>query len=104
MFCLLFYIMCVIIFNLSVNKLDMDVVDVISIFLNNNIIVNFLLYLVFYMYDDGNVVEIKYDFIVIVLIYVLMRKLEYFWIVLKVYDNIRILEFVCFDDLYVRFY
>lgn len=56
------------------------------------------------MYDDGNVIEIKYDFIIIVLIYVLIRKLENFWKVLKVYDNIRILEFVCFDDLYVRFY
>lgn len=43
MFCLLFYIMCVIIFNLSVNKLDMDVVNVISIFLNKDIIDYYLL-------------------------------------------------------------
>lgn len=43
LFCFFFYIMCVMIFNLRVDELDMDVVNVISIFLNRNIIVYYLL-------------------------------------------------------------
>lgn len=102
MFCSLFYIMCVTIFNPSANKLNMDVADAISASLNNNTIANSLSHLVPYTHDDGNAVEIKHDLIAIALIHALMRKSEYLWTVLKVYDNTRTLELVRPDDPYAR--
>lgn len=102
MFCSLFYIMCVTIFNPRADELDMDVVNAISTSLNRNTIAYYLSQLAPYTHDDGNVIEIKHDLITIALIHALIRKSENPWKVLKVYDNTRTLELVRPDDPYAR--
>lgn len=90
MLCSLFYI------------LDMNVANAISTSLNKNTIAYYLPQLAPYTHDDGNAIEIKHDLIAMALIHALMRKSEYLWTVLKVYDNTRTLELVRPDDQYVR--
>lgn len=102
MFCSLFYIMCVTIFNPSANKLDMDVANAISTSLNKDTIDYYLSQLAPYTHDDGNAIEIKHDLIAIALIHTFLRKSENLWTVLKVYDNTRTLELVRPDDRYAR--
>eukprot|EP00105_Crassostrea_gigas_P011173 XP_011426729.1 PREDICTED: uncharacterized protein LOC105327802 isoform X1 [Crassostrea gigas] len=102
LFCSLFYIMCVTIFNPRADELDMDVVNAISTSLNRNTIAYYLSQLAPYTHDDGNVIEIKHDLITIALIHALIRKSENPWKVLKVYDNTKTLELVRPDDPYAR--
>lgn len=94
-FYLFLYILCVI-FDKRENEVKKDIVSVIYLSLNKNIVVMNLLYLVLYVYDDGEIVEIKYDVIVIVLFYVFMMKLKKFWLIFCVCDIRGVLEFIWF--------
>lgn len=92
-FYLFLYILCVI-FDKRENDVKKDIVSVIYLRLNKNIVVMNLLYLVLYVQIDGEIVEIKYDVIVIVLFYVFMMKLKKFWLIFCVCDIRGVLEFI----------
>lgn len=102
LFCSLFYIMCVTIFNPSADKLDMDVANAISTSLNKNTIAYYLSQLAPYTHDDGNAIEIKHDLIAIALFHAYVRKAENILTVLKACDSRKMLELMRPEDRYVR--